>query len=133
MARDKCCRTVGCLPDATCYRPEGAGSGCQETVLTLDEFEAIRLADHEGLYQEEAAARMKVSRQTFGRIIDEAHRKIADMLVNGKALRIRGGNISMAEIRHRRCHECNRSFRPACDHPDTEVCPRCLGKDTGSD
>ena len=59
-----------------------------EVVLELDEFEALRLADHESMYQEEAAKQMGISRQTFGRIIESAHRKIADALVNGKAIKI---------------------------------------------
>lgn len=54
--------------------------------LGLDELEALRLADLEGLYQEEAAARMNVSRPTFGRIISEARRKVADAIINGKVL-----------------------------------------------
>lgn len=61
--------------------------------MTLDEFEAVRLADLGGLYQEEAAAQMKVSRPTFSRIVEAAHRKIADALVHGKALRIEGGPV----------------------------------------
>jgi predicted DNA-binding protein (UPF0251 family) len=56
--------------------------------LKLDEIEAIRLADYEGLYQEEAAARMKISRQTLGRILNLAHRKVAEALIQGKALKI---------------------------------------------
>jgi len=54
--------------------------------LGLDELEALRLADLEGLYQEEAAAQMNVSRQTFGRIINEARRKVAEAIINGKVL-----------------------------------------------
>jgi len=65
----------------------------QYTTLTVDEFEAIRLADLEGLYQEQAAEKMNVSRQTFGRILESAHKKIADALVHGKALSIQGGPI----------------------------------------
>jgi len=67
-----------------------------QVALTVDEFEAIRLADLEGLYQEEAARRMNVSRQTFGRILEAAHRKVADVLVHGKALSIEGGPIEVA-------------------------------------
>ncbi len=59
-----------------------------EVILLADEVEAIRLADHEKLYQEEAALKMKISRQTFGRIIESAHSKIADALINGKALKL---------------------------------------------
>jgi len=59
--------------------------------LTLDEFEAIRLADFEGLKQEEASKKMKISRPTFSRIITSAHNKIGDALVNIKAIKIEGG------------------------------------------
>jgi len=63
--------------------------------LSIDELEAIRLADLHHLYQEEAAKQMNVSRQTFGRILDAAHAKVADALVNGKALSIQGGPIEI--------------------------------------
>lgn len=66
-------------------------------ILGFDEAEAIRLADYEGLYQEAAARRMGVSRQTFGNIIETARRKVADALLNGKALRIEGGEVSIRE------------------------------------
>lgn len=69
----------------------------EEVVLALDEFEAIRLADLDGLYQEKAAAEMGVSRPTFSRIIEAAHRKVADALVHGKVLRIEGGTIAESE------------------------------------
>ena len=59
--------------------------------LTIDEFEAVRLACLEGLKQETAARRMKISRPTFSRIIASAHQKIADALVNIKAIKIEGG------------------------------------------
>jgi len=65
----------------------------EEINLTLDELEAIRLADLEGLYQEDAAKKMNISRQTFGNIINSAHKKIADALLNAKALKIEGGTI----------------------------------------
>jgi predicted DNA-binding protein (UPF0251 family) len=60
----------------------------EEVVLRADEVESVRLADWKGLYQETASGKMRISRQTFGRIIESAHRKIADALLNGKALRI---------------------------------------------
>jgi len=79
-----------------------------EIVLTLDEFEAIRLADLEGFYQEQAAERMSVSRPTFGRILVAAHRKVADALAHGKILKIEGGTIRVERLRS-----------PPCG------CPRC--------
>jgi predicted DNA-binding protein (UPF0251 family) len=71
----------------------------EEIVLSLDEFEAVRLADYEQLYQEDAAAKMNISRQTFGRIIEAAHKKIADVLMNGKALKIEGGEVAFDETK----------------------------------
>jgi predicted DNA-binding protein (UPF0251 family) len=68
----------------------------EEVVMTLDEYEALRLADLEGFYQDEAAARMSVSRPTFSRIIDAAHRKVAEALVHGRALRIEGGPVHLS-------------------------------------
>jgi len=92
MPRPKCCRNVDVMPEKTCFRPDGATSwSCpQEVSLSIDEYESLRLADLEGLYQEQAASRMNVSRQTFGRIVEAARRKVADVIVNGKTLRIEG-------------------------------------------
>ncbi len=73
--------------------------------MTLDEFEAMRLADLDGLYQEQAAEQMRVSRPTFSRIVDSAHRKMADVLVHGKALRIEGGPVQITGRRCCRMHD----------------------------
>jgi len=96
-----------------------------ELVLTLDEFEALRLADFEGLYQEQAAIKMNISRQTFGRIIDSAHAKIADMLINGKALKIAGGEVSIGEMDQARCPRCRKELNPDFECNDALKCPRC--------
>jgi predicted DNA-binding protein (UPF0251 family) len=74
----------------------------EAVVLSLDEFEAIRLADLDGLYQEEAAGQLGVSRQTFGNILKAAHAKVADCLVNAKKLKIEGGAVECVG-RRRRC------------------------------
>lgn len=88
---------MGCVPDKNYFKPRGIpASLLEEVVLNLDEFEAIRLADLEGLYQEDGAKRMNISRQTFGRIIESAHKKIADVLMNGKALKIEGGEVAVS-------------------------------------
>lgn len=97
MPRPRQCRRVARLPEVTYYKPRGIPlSVLQHVELTVDEFEAIRLADLEHLYQEEAARRMNVSRQTFGRILDAGHAKVADALVNGKALSIEGGPVEIS-------------------------------------
>lgn len=126
MPRPKECRNVGCLPDKNYFKPKGIpASMLEEVVLTLDEFEAIRLADFNGLYQEDAAKQMNISRQTFGRIIESAHKKIGDVLINGKALKIEGGDVSMSEIKRVRCPHCKREFNSSVSSGDPSVCPRC--------
>ena len=98
MPRPKCCRNVCGVPDKNYFKPRGIPiSQLEEMVLNLDEYEAIRLADYEQLYQTDAATRMNISRQTFGRIIEAAHKKIADVLINGKALKIEGGEVAVNE------------------------------------
>ena len=98
MPRPKCCRHICGVPAKNYFKPRGIpASDLEEVVLTLDEFEAIRLADYEELYQEEAAGKMNISRQTFGRIIESAHKKTADVLINGKALKIEGGEVTLNE------------------------------------
>jgi len=85
----------------------------EQIVLGLDELEAIRLTSLEGLYQAEAAKMMNVSRQTLGRILKSAHRKIADSLINGKILTIHGGNV-----RHQH-HGIDQEQQGYC------ICPKC--------
>ena len=99
MPRPFKCRRVCGTPGTDYFKPRGIPlSNLQEIGLTLDEFEAIRLADLEGLYQEDAAKKMNISRHTFGNTIAAAHKKIADAIVNGKALKIAGGiNIQIPE------------------------------------
>lgn len=94
MARPRCCKHVDELPDVVYFKPRGRPlSELQEIQLGVEELEALRLAHLEGLYQQEAAERMKVSRPTFGRLLDLAHRKVAEALVRGHALRIEGGSF----------------------------------------
>jgi predicted DNA-binding protein (UPF0251 family) len=96
MPRPRHCRRVGQLPLVNFYKPRGIPLKTLELVqLTVDELESIRLADLEGMYQAQAAEKMNVSRQTLGRILESAHKKIADTLVNGKALSIEGGQIKL--------------------------------------
>ena len=94
MSRPKKCRCINCHPDTSYFKPRGIPlSHLEEVSLGLDELEAIRLADYEGRYHEEAAREMKVSRATFGRIVNEARRKVAEALIRGKALKIETNDI----------------------------------------
>lgn len=90
--RPKKVRWVSSQPQKRCFKPLCKPLSKLENVyLTLDEFEAIRLSCFEKLKQAEAAKKMKISRPTFSRILTSAHQKIADALVNIKAIRIEGG------------------------------------------
>lgn len=125
MPRPKCCRQIGEAPGKTCFRPEGGPPlPCGEVLLTLDEYEAIRLADLEGLYQEQAAARMKVSRQTFGRIVETARRKVADVLVHGKTLRIEGGPVAARGRVPVLCPRCHGALG-LTEGSGSAACPHC--------
>jgi predicted DNA-binding protein (UPF0251 family)/predicted Fe-Mo cluster-binding NifX family protein len=96
MSRPPKARILGSAMSGRGFRPYVASGGAgDDVVLTLDEAEALRLADLEGLYQQAAARHMGVSRPTFGRIIESARRKTADALLNGKKLRIAGGVVEV--------------------------------------
>jgi predicted DNA-binding protein (UPF0251 family) len=96
MPRPCCLRHIGFTPNAGFFKPAGVPVRALEQVtLTLDEVEALRLADLNGLYQEQAAAEMRISRPTFSRIVAEARRKVAEALIHGKALRLEGGAVCM--------------------------------------
>ncbi len=97
-----------------------------EVILAVDEYEAVRLKDLEGLEQEQGAERMNISRPTFQRVLASGRRKMADALLNGKAIRIEGGNFEMAWHRFR-ClngHEWDVPFEEMAGGPP-ELCPDC--------
>ena len=96
MPRPCCMRRIGFVPHADFFKPSGIPlCELKQITLTLDEVEALRLADLNGLYQEQAAEKMKISRTTFSRIVEEARRKVAEALIHGKALRMEGGAVIM--------------------------------------
>jgi uncharacterized protein len=129
MPRPFCCRRVSDEPPSKLFKPQGIPLTALEVVtLTLDEYEAVRLADLGGLYQEDAAQRMSVSRQTFGRIVESAHRKIADALVNAKALEIKGGQIEMINQRKFQCGECRHEWHQPYGTGRPVACPQCQSK-----
>ncbi|MBN1369013.1 MAG: DUF134 domain-containing protein, partial [Dehalococcoidaceae bacterium] len=102
MGRRHLWRRVGFVPPVDYFKPAGIPSGrLEEVAITVDEIEALRLKDLEGLEQEECAGRMNISRRTFARLLDSAHRKVAGALICGKAMRIAGGRYEMASRRFR--------------------------------
>lgn len=93
MPRPRRLRRIFRYPRITYFRP-GIGAA-HEVVLTLDELEALRLKDLEGLTQEEAAKKMNISQPTFNRLLSNARKKVSEALVEGKAIRIEGGDVAM--------------------------------------
>lgn len=111
--RPKNCRWVKDIPKVRCFKPQGVPrSQLEEIVVTVDELESIRLADLEGLYHSEAAEKMNVSRQTFGRILESAHKKVAEAIVSGKSIVFEGGVFMKSG-------EFQGAERELC------VCPKC--------
>ncbi len=97
MPRPLKCRRVALLPNVTYFKPAGIPlRALDEVRLSVEEAEAIRLKDLEGLEQEQGAERMNISRPTFQRVLASARQKIANALLNGKAIRIEGGNFEIA-------------------------------------
>jgi len=87
------CRRIYEEPDVTYFKPRGIPLMEMEDVnISVDEFEAIRLKDYKGLEQKDVAKKMRISQPTLHRMLVSARKKIAEALVEGKAIRIKGGN-----------------------------------------
>jgi len=97
MARPPKCRRVAFFPEVTYFKPAGIPLRLlEESRLSVEEAEAVRLKDLQGYDQEECARRMNISRPTLQRVLTAARRKMADAILHGKAIRIEGGNFEMA-------------------------------------
>jgi predicted DNA-binding protein (UPF0251 family) len=125
MPRPQKCRRVEFLPNTTYFKPAGIPlRHLEEVQMSIEEVEAIRLKDLEGLEQETGAEKMNISRPTFQRMLASARRKVADALLNGKAIKIDGGNFEMTWRRFR----CHRGHEWELEMPVSAVpqsCPEC--------
>jgi predicted DNA-binding protein (UPF0251 family) len=111
------------------FKPRGIPMASLESVgLSVDEFEAIRLKDLEGLEQTVAADSMKISQPTFHRVIEAARKKVADALVNGKAIRIEGGDYVSDMNRKFKCVDCNHEWEEPHGNGRPKACPKCESK-----
>ncbi|WAM34037.1 DUF134 domain-containing protein [Caldicellulosiruptor morganii] len=130
MPRPVRCRRVEFLPKFRYFAPSDKAE--DEVLLKIEELEAIRLKDLLGLMQEECAQKMQISRQTFQLILEQARKKVADALINGKAIRIEGGNYVFGSCSYV-CLNCGKVFEsdkcecPEC-HSDRVVCQKGKGK-----
>ena len=114
MSRPRKWRKVCCLPESNLYGPlDGSAKENEIIMMTVEEYEAIRLIDLEGLTQEECAEKMQVARATVQNIYKEARGKIAESLVNGNLLKIEGGDYQLYNESERK-HGCGRCRRNRC-------------------
>jgi predicted DNA-binding protein (UPF0251 family) len=124
MPRPRKWRKVCCLPDSNRFGPLDSPADAVNTVnMTVDEYETIRLIDLDGFTQEECAKQMNISRTTVQGIYDEARKKLAESLVNGRVLWIKGGEYQLCDGRGNGCgrggcrhHTCGRGF---AEEPET--------------
>jgi predicted DNA-binding protein (UPF0251 family) len=128
MPRPEKKRRVLQPPLVSDFKPTGIPRGFLETLeMTIDEYEAIRLADYLGYDHETASIEMKISRPTFSRLIEKARHKIAKTIVDGLYLKIAGGSIHFQSNRIH-CKNCKKTFQVPLDNPEPE-CPTCGSKD----
>ncbi len=126
MARPKKHRRIFCDPNSYYFKPAGVSlKHLEEIILEGDELEAIRLSDLMSLSQEEAALQMNISRATFGRIVNKAHEKIADSIINGKAIKI--SDEMSSELKERLqfyCPKCGLKLTMK-NRQQIRHCPKC--------
>ena len=132
MVRPKCCRRIArssadaaCIDNSGCRNVTNRQSPNGEVVLTLDEFEALRLADAMELYQDQAALQMDISRPTFSRIIQSARKKMALALINNQSIRIESGPVSVCRMKKFECRECHQHFEHPHGKHKPKHCPKC--------
>ena len=124
MPRPQYNRIVQEPPLFSGFKPIGLrGQDLKQIVLTLDEFEAFRLADQLGFSHAMAAEEMKISRSTFSRLIEKSRKKIADFIIHGRLLTIEGGSVHF-RVNIIQCQECNQLSKMNFEQEITE-CPVC--------
>ena len=131
MPRPPIERAVSAVPRITLFKPAGIPARELEQLrLGVDEFEAIRLVDLEGLSHEQAAEAMGVSRQTVGRVLERGRARVAEALVGGKAILIGGGQYRV-EPQRLRCLACNECWDGAEEPDVAPSCPACGSREVG--
>ncbi len=130
MARPTKWRKIENMPTIPFFVPSKTDiAEVAENILKLEELEAIRLKDLEGLEQGECAEKMEVSRPTFQRILLSAREKIADSLINGKTIHVEGGNFTL-NICPVKCISCGREWSESYENMEIIkrgdfTCPDC--------
>ncbi|MDI6702148.1 DUF134 domain-containing protein [Methanothermobacter wolfeii] len=121
MPRPRRRRRILGEPQVASFSPESSGS-CARIEITLDEFEAIRLRDYHGIQQKKAAEIMGISQPTFHRALKSARSKVAEALVEGRPIILKGGDYIMDRRRYK-CMDCQ--FEWISPGKSYEKCPDC--------
>ncbi|MFO7643244.1 MAG: DUF134 domain-containing protein [Desulfosarcina sp.] len=127
MGRPRKDRLVAFNPTVSYFKPRGIPMiDLAEVCITVDEREALRLADLDGLSHEESGRCMGVSRATFGRILQQARQTVADALINGKAIKVDGGNYTLVDEKRRfACRKCHHQWDEPLGTGRPDGCPTC--------
>ncbi|MCX6150602.1 MAG: DUF134 domain-containing protein [Ignavibacteriales bacterium] len=126
MPRPKKHRKINCNPVSYYFKPQGIPmTELEEIILDADELEALRLADLLAYSHERSAIKMKISRATFGRIVESARNKVVDAILHGKAIKI--GNEFPAELKEKRTVKCKNcgSLKKNNSINNNETCHKC--------
>jgi len=128
MPRKKLHRMVTREPPVSVFKPAGIPAmDLDEILITIDEFEALRLADFEGLSQRDASIEMHISQPTFNRVLSSARHKVATALVQGYVLRIEGGRYVLTDGSGTlECLDCGATVDMSAE--DKSTCPECGSK-----
>lgn len=137
MVRPRRIRRIAFQPDVTYFKPAGIQMvELREAVLSFDELEAIRLIDSEGLDQNTSAEKMKISQSTLSRLLRDGRKKLADAIIQGQAIKIRGGNFKMVMPKGKGIKKGRGRMEGFATGPNGNcICPKCGYKEphqTGS-
>lgn len=113
MPRPRKCRKVCCLPRNTEFIPVKCEKDCKSVIMTVDEYETIRLIDKEGFSQEECGRYMNVARTTVQQIYNNARQKVASAIVDGRKLVIEGGDYMLCDGQEKIC-KCGGCHKHRC-------------------
>ncbi len=128
MPRGKALRTLHELPIVKGFRPFWMRPNYRQgIVLCLEEYEALRLIDYEGLIHEDAARKMNISRPTVTRIYEKARKKLSQALVEGRSILIEGGDVKLNGV-HFMCEDCNHRFVVESSLNGNICCPKCQSR-----
>lgn len=132
MPRPKKYRKVKCSPSAYYFKPRAISlSSLEEIILESDELESLRLADYLALSHEKSAGQMKISRATFGRIVEKARCKVVDAILNGKAIKISDELPQLLRNKATECKECKSCSKKKTGNKDDQ-CINCKKINTRS-